>query len=252
MKRKINNFILIFGILCIAYWLILGIGVRFGQSLMYLWPLAGVLCVLRWLFWRKDRQYRGIRRGIIVFLRAAFLLCLVFFLTVECIIGFSGRTTAPANADYIVVLGAKVNGTKPSGALYNRIASAAEYLEENPGTVAILSGGQGSDEGISEAECMRQGLVERGIDESRLILEEKSTDTSENLINSRAIIGDDSASVALVTNDFHLFRALHLAQGLGWTGVTGVSVPTTAISWPHYMMREFVGVMWDGLRGNFR
>ncbi|MBP3410386.1 MAG: YdcF family protein [Clostridia bacterium] len=182
------------------------------------------------------------------FLRVCVIALVCVFFAVEGIILAAGFTPAPQGLDAIIVLGAKVNGREPSGALRNRIQVAGEYLEANPDTIAVLSGGQGSDEDISEAQCMYENLVAMGIDPARLILEDRSTDTSENLLYSRELIPEDSR-VGLVTNNFHIFRSLALARGLGWD-VKGVPVATSWFSIPHYYMREFVGVVYDGVRGN--
>ena len=112
-------------------------------------------------------------------------------------------------AQTVVVLGCKVYGTKPSRYLKNRCKKAAEYLEKNPDAVAVLSGGQGYDEDISEAQCMENVLTKLGIDKSRLIKEEKSTSTGENIAFSKAVIEEKglSKSVLVVTNEFHEYRA---------------------------------------------
>ena len=249
IERIINWIILLLGVIMIAYYLALGIFVRFGQSLQFLWLLAGVACILRWAYWlRADRRGKLPPKRPVIVLRILFALCLAFFLVVEGIILAAGFAPAPAGLDAIIVLGAKVNGREPSGALRNRIQVAEEYLKVNPNAVAVLSGGQGADEEISEAQCMYENLVDGGIDPARLIMEDKSTDTSENLIFSRELL-PEGASVGLVTNNFHIFRSLHLAKGLGME-VSGVPVATSWISIPHYFMREFVGVVYDGLRGN--
>ena len=91
--------------------------------------------------------------------------------------------------DYIIVLGAHVAGTRLSKALLERTRRALRYLEENPETRAVLSGGQGQGEQISEAEAMYRYLTEHGIDGSRLILEDRSTNTKENLDFSLEKIG---------------------------------------------------------------
>ena len=253
MKRTgkiVNYLILILGLAMIAYYLALGIAVRFGQSLQFLWLAVGLLCVARFLYWRRaQRLNRYPPRALVWPLRAAVALLLAAFLALEGVILAAGFGSAPQGLDYIVVLGARVNGREPSGALYNRIQAAADYLEANPGAVAVLSGGQGADEEISEAQCMYEGLVARGVDPARLILEDRSTDTSENLRFSRALI-PEGASVGLVTNNFHIYRSLALARGLGWEGVAGIPVATSLLSLPHYLMREFIGVAYDALRGN--
>ena len=112
-------------------------------------------------------------------------------------------------ANTVVVLGCKVDGDKPSKYLYDRCKKACEYLNENANAVAILSGGKGSDEYISEAQCMQNVLVEMGIDESRLIKEEKSTSTRENIKYSNDIIKENclDTNVLIVTNEFHEYRA---------------------------------------------
>ena len=249
--RIVNRLILLLGIAMIAYYLALGIAVRFGQSLQFLWLLGGILCIARYLYWRRVEKsgryprHRKLLRALRILLCAA----LIFFLAVEGVILCGGMMDAEQGLNYIVVLGARVNGSVPSGSLRNRIRVGAEYLRDNPQTIAVLSGAQGSGEEISEARCMYDNMVAAGIDPARLILEEQSTDTAENLRNSRALI-PEGASVGLVTNNFHIFRALALARNQGWTDVRGVPVATTMLSLPHYLMREFVGVVYETLRGN--
>ena len=170
--RIVNRLILLLGIAMIAYYLALGIAVRFGQSLQYLWLLGGVLCIARYLYWRrveKSGRYPA-HRKLLRALRVLFCLALAFFLTVEGVILCGGMMEAEQGLDYIVVLGARVNGTVPSGSLRNRIQVGAEYLRDNPGTIAVLSGGQGSGEEISEAQCMYENMLAAGIDPARLIL----------------------------------------------------------------------------------
>ena len=123
----------------------------------------------------------------------------------------AGHGADDPEAQWVVVLGAGVNGETPSLTLRTRIDAAAAYLEEHPDVPVVLSGGQGPGEAITEAECMRRALVRRGADESRLYPEERSTSTQENLRYSRAILEelgvDPARRVAIVTSDYHLCRA---------------------------------------------
>jgi uncharacterized SAM-binding protein YcdF (DUF218 family) len=119
---------------------------------------------------------------------------------------------AQENADYLIILGARVKGKVPSLALQFRIDRAAEYLKENPGTLAIASGGQGPGEEISEAHCIKKELVDLGIEETRIIIEDKSTDTYENIRFSKQLIPSSAKTGLVVTNDFHIFRAKLIAQ----------------------------------------
>lgn len=143
---------------------------------------------------------------------AAHLLGFSLFTVLETMVvrgSFADESDAPVSA--VIVLGAGVNGETPSLTLRTRIDAAAAYLEEHPDVPVVLSGGQGPGEAITEAECMRRALVRRGVDESRLYPEERSTSTQENLRYSRAILEelgvDPAQRVAIVTSDFHLCRA---------------------------------------------
>ena len=136
------------------------------------------------------------------------------------------------NLDYIIVLGAHVD----------RARRALLYLEENPGTKAVLSGGKGTGENISEAEAMYRYLTGHGIDGSRLILEEKSTSTKENLAFSLRKIGTCNCSVGVVTNNF--------ARKCGFREVA--MIPSRYRSWRLliYIPREILAVIKDKLMGN--
>ena len=243
----VNALFLIAGLAMIAYYIILGVGVRFGQSLQWMWLAVGFVCIARFFFWLKPRKFP---RGLLIFIRCCVGALAALFIAVEGIIFFGGMMEPKQNLDCIIILGAKVNGREPSGALRNRIDAAGEYLEANSDTIAVLSGGQGSDEEISEAQCMYERLTARGIDPERLILENQSTDTSENMRFSKALIPESTKTIGIVTNNFHIFRSLAIARKEGLENISGVPVATSLISYPHYMMREFVGVVYDFIRGN--
>lgn len=245
-ERILNRIVLIVGVACIAYYLALGLAVRFGQSLQFLWLLAGALCIARYLYWRHaERHGRLPRRRPVILLRAILCAVLALFLAAQGLILSAGLAPAPKGLDTIIVLGAKVN----SGALRNRIQVAQEYLTDNPDAIAVLSGGQGADEEMSEAQFMYERLLSAGIEPERLILEDRSADTQQNLLFSRDLI-PEGASIGLVSNNFHIFRALHLAQEAGYEDVHGVPVATSLLSLPHYLMREFCGVAYELVRGN--
>lgn len=123
--------------------------------------------------------------------------------------------TAPKNADYLIVLGARVKGTVPSLVLASRIKSAADYLKENKETIVIASGGKGPGEEIAEAESIKRELVKQGISESRIVMEDRSTDTYENIRFSKKLIPPHAKWGVVVTNNFHLYRAMSIAQDQG-------------------------------------
>ena len=154
------------------------------------------------------------------------------------------------NLDYIIVLGAHVDGTRMTLALLERARRALLYLEENPGTKAVLSGGKGTGENISEAEAMYRYLTGHGIDGSRLILEEKSTSTKENLAFSLRKIGTCNCSVGVVANSFHVRRGAAIARKCGFREVA--MIPSRYRSWRPliYIPREILAVIKDKLMGN--
>ena len=253
--RRLINLLFLFGALfCFIYYLLNGFLIRFGQSLLFLWPLIGVFLLARFIIFEyhyKTGKPLPFSKRFCVIFRIFIALCVVFFITVEGII-LKAALTAPAeNLDYIIVLGAKVNGTQPSGALRNRIDAAGEYLKLNPDTLVIASGGQGPDEGISEAECIRIGLAKRGIDESRILMEDKSTSTLENLTFSLRLIEDENPSIGIVTNNFHVYRSMKIAETFGGYDFCAVPVATSLLSFPHYMLREFCATVVGFLTGSF-
>ena len=154
------------------------------------------------------------------------------------------------NLDYIIVLGAHVDGTKPTLALLERIRRALEYLEENPRTRAVLSGGRGDGEQISEAQAMYNYLTEHGIDGERLLLEERSVNTKENLVFSLELLGDVTCSVGVVTNNFHVFRGVAIGRKCGCRDICGI--PSRYRSWRLliYIPREILAILKDKLMGN--
>ena len=156
----------------------------------------------------------------------------------------------PENLDYLIVLGAHVDGTRLPLALLERTRRALEYLKANPGTKAVLSGGKGKGEKISEARAMYDYLTANGIEGSRLILEDRSVNTKENLSFSLEKIGDLSASVGVVTNNFHVFRGVAIGKKCGCRKI--YPVPSRYRSWRLiiYIPREILAVIKDKLVGN--
>ena len=176
------------------------------------------------------------------------LLCfgILIFLGTEIIILNASKGSPETDCPYIVVLGAKVNGTSPSLSLSDRIRAAENYLKAHPDTIAVLSGGQGPDEGIPEAQCMFNELTKRGIAPERLWLEPRSTSTWENLNFSLDIIEEKTGirpdSIGLLSSEYHLYRAGLFAKDCG---VEAIGIPA-ATSWPsirlNYFLREAAGV----------
>lgn len=159
------------------------------------------------------------------------------------LIGTSGQSDweRAKTSEYAVVLGAAVqeNG-EPSRILRKRMTAALEFMEQNPTAQVILSGSQGGDEPKTEALCMYEGLLEMGADPDRLILEDQSHTTRENLINSRRIMeanGGTDRPVTLITSEFHQRRAKYIADSLEMD-TCPVSAKTDWFFRVNYTLRE--------------
>lgn len=175
------------------------------------------------------------------------LICgLILFGVTEYFIIRASFGTPETQVDYLVVLGAKVRQDGPSVSLWDRIYEAVSYLNAHPDTIAIVSGGQGEDEPITEAKSMHDELVKLGISEDRIWMEYKATSTDENLRYSLDLIEEKTGrrpqTLGVLSSEYHLFRASLMAKKLGIEFV-GVPAKTTKITQLiNHAMREVAGV----------
>lgn len=158
---------------------------------------------------------------------------------------YGSRDTADYSEKTVIVLGCGIRGERVSVGLAKRLNKAAEYHKSNPDAIIIVSGGQGPQEDIPEALAMKRYLVEKGIDEDKIVMEDKSTSTITNFRYSKAIMdnmGLSSDSVVFVTNAYHVYRAASYAEAEGLT----VNHLGTDIIWytvPMNYMREMLAVL---------
>ena len=174
---------------------------------------------------------------------AVLLLCtvsLVFagFCSVKMIAAMNRDNDSPSA---VVVLGCQVIGERPSKMLRFRLDKAIGYLNSHPDIPVIVSGGKGDDEGISEAQCMRNYLVENGISDDRITMEDKSSSTEENLENSFAILDEMKLprSIVLITDGYHQYRAQLIAEKKGADKIGAESASTELRFIPTYWVREW-------------
>lgn len=181
----------------------------------------------------------------------SFLLVVVACGVVYAGISFSfiyhaSKTEPTAQADTMIILGSKVIGDPayPSEVLQERLDSAIEYLEEYPFTIVIVTGGQGADESASEASVMRTYLVDHGIADNRILIEDQSTSTKENLQNAKTLY--DLDKTVIVTNDFHMYRALAIAKEVGIEEASGLPAVSKTSFTAYAYLREIlaVGYLW--------
>ena len=218
------------------------LGMRFsGILLLGIAALLLLNLVLRHMAAEGRRFWKVCRRIFCVGLT----VLMVGLCAIEAFVVTQGRrddTAQPAQA--VIVLGAGVNGRTPSLSLQTRLDAALAYLEEHPDIPAVLTGGQGYGEEITEAACMYDYLTEHGVDADRLILEEAASNTAENFAFSRELLKEagvdpSTDTVAVVTNDFHIARAKLLAARNGYGYAVGVPAE---LPWIHleinYYLRE--------------
>lgn len=152
----------------------------------------------------------------------------------------------------IIVLGCKVRDGAPSRMLRKRLETAYTAMQQYPDMICVVSGGKGSDEVISEAQCMFEWLTEKGIPAERIIMEDCSTSTSENLAFSKKLLDRRTCSeeILLATDGYHQMRAQLLAKKEGFTNVSAVSADTQLGLLPTYWVREWFGIVHAAVFGN--
>lgn len=163
--------------------------------------------------------------------------------------------TQDETPEFVVVLGAQVQGDEPSLTLKKRLDKTLEFMQEHPDRTVIVSGGQGPDEAHTEASVMARYLIEHGADASRIIEEDKASNTRENLLFSAKLAeaaGLDTSRVLIVTSDFHMCRAKYIARTLSMDPYGQASDTWPWILKVNYTLREvfaFAKAFWQAARG---
>lgn len=205
----------------------------------------GLACVSgAWLGFAllKDPAGRILRRILVILVSIGVGIVAV----TEIPILLAARGDAGKTVECIIVLGAGVRGSEPSLILQSRIDAACQYLIDHPKVICVASGGQGPDEDLSEAQCIRDHLVAAGIGEDRILLEDRSTSTWENFRFSMAVLeekyGSVPKTVGVLSSEFHLFRASIFARKCGITPV-GIPAKTPWLTLQlNYFLREAAGI----------
>lgn len=236
--------------LCILYCLAIFLFIGYGTRFFLIWGVIGVaLAGVSYLLYRKDildiipMTYKSFFLGM-------FSVCILVFVITEVLIIKDFAFKKAPEADYVIVLGAQWKTTGPSRVLKYRLDTAITYLKENPEAMVIVSGGQGANEPISEAQGMAGYLADHGIEHDRIIEENVSTNTNQNLLYSSLFLEKEKDRVVVVTNDFHVFRAVGIARQQGYEYVDGLAAPSDKIILPNNLLREFFGVWKDVIAKN--
>ena len=250
-RMPIASVILIaFGILCILYCIGIGLFMGYGTTFFHIWGAGGVCLAGLGLLLAQEKWMKALPGWLKAAAAIIAAVCLLVFVVVEGMILSQFGARAADGADYCLILGAQMKNHGPSDVLRRRLDVAIEYLEENPETTVIVSGGQGANEPVTEAQGMYEYLVERGIAAERIIQEDASGNTRENLQYSSAFLDMTRDSVVVVTNNFHVFRATGIARKMGYENVSGLAADSYPLMVPNNLLREFFGVIKELLVGN--
>ena len=250
-RMKMAMLCYVLAALCLVYCVGVVATKAAGTKFYLIWLAGTALFGLFGFFVQKGLWMRlpiGLRAGIGV-LAGVGIACLCGLLV---LIGSTFSAKGEQQLSYLIVLGAQMKPNGPSVVLEKRLRRAYTYLTENPETLCVLSGGQGSNEPVSEAQGMYDDLVKKGIDPKRLILEDQSTNTVENLRFSRKLIPQEVQRVGIVTSNFHVYRSLQLAKQQGFLDPVGISADSGVYFLPNNVLRECFGIVKDRLYGNLK
>lgn len=252
----------VIGILCMAYYGLCAQKFGTGISILYAWLVMGVVLLVKAML-NLLITHQGIRR----FLLGLDVLGLMVLVSMLLFAGFvlgDMNEKAPSGCDYVIVLGAAVNGDEPTEILQKRIDAAYEYLVANPNAKVIGTGGRSPEDQLSEGACIAGELEEMGIATERIFYEDRSTTTVENMRFALEVIGQESEPsspeeayeqdgairIAVVSNGFHIFRAKFILSSYTDYEVYGIAATGGGILTPHYILREYVVFIVDTLRAN--
>lgn len=257
MKRMIviRMCLIIVGVIGIWWFLlpfmnrrILNIGNMTGISVSMI-LLGGGVFLPKWIGLIKKIYLRGGMPRVGIISMGVFVGAIIILAGVTSANMYFGSRVSPKENATVIVLGCKVYGTRPSLMLRERLDAAYDYLKENPKSNCIVSGGQGEGEDITEAEAMKIYLVEKGIEESRVFKEDRSRNTRENLLFSKKVMEEKklNENLAVVTNEFHLYRARKIARNLGLEA-GAVAGKTAWWLFPTYYVREMYSILYEWIR----
>lgn len=194
--------------------------------------VIGIVFILWSVFYDSVKNKKFLR-----FLRGLFITGLIITLLYSAgICVFGNLNNATYNEQYVIVLGAGLNGAEPTLALQSRLDTTVDYMNRNTEAVAIVSGGRGTGETITEAEAMESYLISKGIDSGRILREEQATSTYENFALSKNYV---DGSCVFITNEFHVLRSLQMAKMNG-IDAAHIGAPTPITLLPVSCVRELL------------
>ena len=178
-----------------------------------------------------------------------FSICIITFVVIESLILYYGHRKVEGSTELIIILGARLYGSVPSPSLAERLETGYDYLITHENAIAVVSGGIGKGEDIPEASAMKDYLVAKGIKGERILVEDASTNTFQNIIYSKKLIEEnlpdfdlDHEKIGIVTNDYHVFRGVMMGKRFG-LHAEGIPAKTPATTLFKGYVREYFGVL---------
>lgn len=203
------------------YGLILCITSNLNMGVLLVLAL-GFFAVITGFFYEKIKKLT--KSGILKYCKISVIIILcIEFVLVSFIAIYGVADNVDYTEDAVVVLGAGIRGERVTLPLKMRLDKAIEYHSKNPQAVIVVTGGRGFQETVTEAYAMEKYLIEHGIKKDKIIKEEEATSTEENMKFSKALLDkcfDDEYSVAVISNNFHIFRGTYNAKRAGFELVT--------------------------------
>lgn len=224
-------------VFCLTYYVIICLAMgKWNSTFALFWPVAGAGCMLLHLAVRLGPQW------LMVAVHCMISIAFFVFAAVEIRIFLEMRKKQDVSCDYIIILGAQICGNKVTDSLRKRLDAGIRYLASHPDTKVIVSGGRGTGEDITEAKAMRDYLLAKGVCMERILLEERSASTKENFAFSMPLIQDAGGTVGIVTNNFHMYRAVCWARKTGLERLHTIPAGCHPVLFLNYITREFFGV----------
>ena len=255
-------FFIILSVICAVYFIVIVVYSGITTAFCGIWVFFAAVFAFMAFLCAQKKKYRGElpkRLPIAVFTTFAAGVAVFAALMVPVL----GTAVTPPEDDcaYVIVLGARVYPDRLSTSLEKRLDRACEYYAENPGTVFILSGGQGEGEPIPEALAMYNYLYRRGIPVANMRIEILSGNTDENIRMSAIQIAADKRrhyrttypdrmKIGILTSDFHLYRSLGIAEKEGLKNVYPIAAPSDGVLFLHFCVRESAAILKDHILGN--
>ena len=244
IKLSIRPVIILLGLMCLWYFIALANFKGHINTFSIIWIFIGVFLILIAIIIKKIPViFAKLNKVIKMILIGLLILFTLSFLIIQSLLIINSRSNNMENADYIIVLGAGLYRGGPSITLQRRINEAINYANDHPEVKIVASGGTGQGMSISEARVISNVMQRNGIESSRIIIEDKSTNTFENLKYSGELIGSLEKKTVIVSSEFHLYRANIIAKRLGYRNVGTLASKSEPLLLLNYYLREYMAVI---------